>query len=309
MRYRSASAFAPASVGNVGVGFDVLGHAFPVLGDRVRASPTEARGVRIRSITGLVTDLPREAARNTAGRAVQSLLDEARPDFGVELSIDKGIPLGSGLGGSAASAVAAVVAANELLARPLPRAALVAHAVAGETAASGSPHADNVAPALLGGMVLVVGSALRQIAVPAHLRCVLAHPSLRLETRDARRMLAPKVALADFVRQSANLAGFVTGCQTGDLELIRASFEDVVIEPQRSQAIPGFAAVKAAAFAAGACGCSISGAGPSVFAWCEEPAAAAVLAAMRQAFADAGLDSEGWTSAIGGDGARVEDRA
>lgn len=309
MGSQRATAFAPASVGNVGVGFDVLGHAFPALGDRVQASRGAEPGVRIVAIRGVTQALPHETERNTAGRAVQSLLDQARPPFGVELSIEKGIPLGSGLGGSAASAVAAVVAANELLDAPLAREALLPHAVAGETVASGSPHADNVAPSLLGGLVLTVGSMATRIPVPATIRCVLVHPRMQLETRAARQMLAPSVPLPAFVRQSANLAGVIAGCWAADLALVRAALEDVIIEPQRAPLIPGFASVKAAALAAGAIGCSISGAGPSVFAWCEDGAAGPVLHAMRDAFARAGLESDGWIAAIAGDGARIEERA
>lgn len=300
------TAFAPASVGNVCVGFDVLGHAFDALGDRVRATRSATTGVRIAAISGVATDLPRDPASNTAGRAVASLLEARRADFGIELAIEKGIPLGSGLGGSAASAVAAVLAANALFPEALPREALLPHAVAGETVASGSPHADNVAPSLLGGLVLTVGPLARRIPVPAVLRCVLVHPRLRLATREARALLAPAVPLADFVRQSAFLAGFIAGCQTGDLALIRAAFQDVVVEPQRAHLIPGFAAVKSAALAAGACGASISGAGPAVFAWCEEGRAGAVLAAMRDAFAAAGQAADGWIAPIGGSGARIE---
>lgn len=304
-----ATAFAPASVGNVGVGFDVLGHAFPALGDRVRARRCATPGVRITAIAGVAQELPFEPGRNTAGRAVQSLLERLCVDFGVELSIDKGIPACSGLGGSAASAVAAVVAVNELLDRPLAREALLPHAIAGEVVASGSPHADNVAPSLLGGLVLTVGPVARRIPVPPVIRCALVHPHLRLETRAARQILAPTVPLPDFVRQSANLGGVIAGCYAGDLDLIRAAFADVVIEPQRAPLVPGFGAVKAAALGAGAIGCSISGAGPSVFAWCEEGRAATILSAMRDAFARAGRECDGWISAIEGDGARVEERA
>jgi homoserine kinase len=309
MANQRASAFAPASVGNVGVGFDVLGHVFPVLGDRVRASRSRDPGVRITAIGGVASGLPRDADRNTAGRAVLSLLQATRAGFGVDLAIEKGIPLGSGLGGSAASAVAAVVAANELLDSPLARDALLPHAIAGERVASGSAHADNVAPALQGGLVLAVGTVLHRIPVPPAIRCALVHPHMQLATSEARRILAPQLPLADFVRQSANLAGFVAGCHAGDLALIRASFQDVVIEPQRARLIPGFADVKAAALDTGALGCSISGAGPSVFAWCEEQDGAAVLAAMQDAFARAGLPCDAWTSAIGGEGARIEERA
>src|SRR5688572_25614822 len=148
MGHATATAFAPATVGNVAVGFDILGHAFGVIGDRVRADRVVDPGVRVRAVTGVAGALPLEAALNTAGKAVLSLVDSEAPRFGIELSIEKGIPLASGLGGSAASAVAAVVAANQLLERPLASIELLTHAIAGEAVASGSRHADNIAPAL-----------------------------------------------------------------------------------------------------------------------------------------------------------------
>jgi homoserine kinase len=184
-----AVAFAPASIGNVAVGFDILGQAFPVIGDRVRAARSATPGVRITAVTGIPAALPLEAAANTAGRAVQSLLASQAPAAGIELVIEKGIPLGSGLGGSAASAVAGVVAANELLERPLSRAELLSHAIEGEAVASGSRHADNVAASLFGGLVLTVGGITprcTQVPVPAGICCVLVHPHLFLSTRPDR---------------------------------------------------------------------------------------------------------------------------
>lgn len=311
MNRRFATAFAPASVGNVAVGFDVLGHALQAAGDRVRASRSATPGVRIAAVSGIVTELPRDAALNTAGRAAQSLLESQRLAWGVDLAIEKGIPLGSGLGGSAASAVAAAVAVNDLLEHPLPPAGLLPHAIEGEAAASGSRHADNVAASLFGGLVLTVGMdkpRCTQVPVPPVIRCVLVHPHLFLSTRVAREILRPSVPLGDLVRQTANLAGFLAGCYSADLSLIRASFEDVVIEPQRAGLIPGFAAVQRAALDGGALGCSISGAGPSVFAWCEEAHADAIRAAMCAAFADAGLESEYWIAPVGGAGATVVER-
>jgi len=306
-----ATAFAPASIGNVAVGFDVLGQSFPVLGDRVRAELSSMRGVRIAAISGLAGDLPREPEQNTAGRAVQSLLAATGIGSGIALSIEKGIPLGSGLGGSAASAVAAVVAANELLGRPCSRAELLAHAVAGETVASGSRHADNVSPALFGGLVVTVGvdpPQVQNIPVPTAVRCVVVHPKMFLSTRESRGILRPEVRLEDAIRQLANLAGLIAGCHANDLGLIRASLEDVLIEPQRAGLIPGFAEVKAAALAGGALGCSISGAGPSVFAWCEEGTARAVADGMTAAFARHALDATAHVAPVGVDGARILDR-
>jgi homoserine kinase len=311
MPVRAATAFAPATVGNVGVGFDILGHAFGVIGDRVRAERSEEPGVRIRSVSGVVEALPLEPARNTAGKAVLSLVQAVPPAFGIELSIEKGIPLGSGLGGSAASAVAAVVASNALLDSPLTAIELLPHAIAGEAVASGARHADNIAPALFGGLVLTVGidnPRVKQIPVPPAVRCVLLHPRMFLSTRQARGILTRLVDLSDVVWQTANLAGFLAGCYSNDLALIRAAFEDVLIEPQRAKLIPGFMPAKHAAVEAGALGCSISGAGPSVFAWCEEGSAEAVRSAMLGAFRGAGIDCDHWVAPIGGDGARVVER-
>ncbi len=193
-------------------------------------------------------DLPLEPARNTAGQAVLSLVQAASPAFGIELTIEKGIPLGSGLGGSAASAVAAVVAANALLDAPLAAIELLPHAIAGEAVASGARHADNIAPALFGGLVLTVGidnPRVKQIPVPPSVRCVLLHPRMFLSTRQARGILTRLVDLSDVVWQTANLAGFLAGCYTNDLALIREAFEDVLIEPQRAKLIPGLHAREA----------------------------------------------------------------
>ena len=311
MSLRFATAFAPASIGNVAVGFDVLGQSFPVLGDRVRAENIPTPGVRIAAMSGIAMELPRDPDQNTAGRAVQSLLAATGSGAGIALSIEKGIPLGSGLGGSAASAVAAVVAANELLGRPCTRAELLAHAVAGEAVASGARHADNVAPSLFGGLVVTVGvdpPRVQPIPVPSAVRCVVVHPKFVLSTREARRILRAEVLLADAIRQLGNLAGLIAGCHANDLGLIRASLEDVLIEPQRAGLIPGFAEVKAAALAGGALGCSISGAGPSVFAWCEEGTARAVSAGMTAAFARHGLEATAHVAPVGDDGARIQDR-
>jgi len=311
MNLRFATAFAPASIGNVAVGFDILGHALAVLGDRVRATRSAARGVRITDITGIAAELPRDPALNTAGRAAQSLLESQQPSWGVDLAIEKAIPLGSGLGGSAASAVAAAVAVNELLERPLPRSSLLAHAIEGEAVASGSRHADNVAASLYGGLVLASGTdpqRCTRLPVPGAICCVLVHPRMFLSTRAAREILQPSVPLDDLVRQSANLAGFLAGCYTNDLSLIRASFSDVVIEPQRSRLIRGFAAVKQAALDRGALGCSISGAGPSVFAWCEAEHADGIRAAMCAAFAAQGVDYDDWVAPVGGEGAVILER-
>lgn len=304
----SVLAFAPASVGNVGVGFDILGHTVKAVGDRVRARRTPGQGVRIAAITGSAAALPLEPEKNTAGMALVSMARALSLPFGIEIEIEKGIPLGSGLGGSAASAVAAVVAGNALLDAPLSKLELLKFAMQGEAVASGSVHVDNIAPSLFGGLVLTVGidhPRTKQIPVPPSVRCVLAHPHMFLSTREARRVLRKTVDLSDVVWQTANLAGFLSACYTNDLAMLRDAFEDVIIEPQRAALIPGFKAVKQAAMSSGALGCSISGAGPTVFAWAEEPYAEGVRAAMVEAFAEHDLATDSWVSAIDTEGARI----
>jgi len=302
------TAFAPATVANVGIGFDILGHAVDEVGDRVRIRRIEENEVRIRSITGIAGELPVDPQYNTAGRAVQAMHAALAPDFGFELDIEKGIPLGSGMGGSAASAVAAVVAANALLHAPAPQIQLLKFAMEGEIVASGAAHIDNIAPCLYGGLTLTVGidnPRVKQIPVPRGLRCVLVHPHMYLGTREARAILNINVSRSDFVWQSANLAGFISGCYSNDLEMIRESFNDVIIEPQRHSLIPGFKDVQRAAMSAGALGCSISGAGPAVFAWSAFQHAEAVRGAMVAAFAEHQLQSDSWVSLMQNYGARV----
>lgn len=306
----AATAFAPASIGNVAVGFDVLGHSFQAIGDRVTARRVAVPGVTITSITGTTVDLPKEPEKNTAGMAVLSMVRDLNLDFGIELAIEKGIPLGSGLGGSAASAVAGVVAANALLATSLTQLELLKFAMKGEAVASGSVHVDNIAPSLFGGLVLTVGidnPNVKQIPVPKTVRCVLVHPHMMLSTREARQILNRSIELSNVIWQSANLAGFLTGCFTDDLQLIRESLEDVIIEPQRQVLIPGFQAVKQGAMSNGALGCSISGAGPTIFAWCEEKDAERIRDAMVAGFTAHRMESDAWISTLDAVGARVVD--
>jgi len=303
-----ATAFAPASVGNVGIGFDILGFAVDAIGDRITVARSAQPGVRITGCFGVAVDLPLEAEKNTAGRALLALNIAAKPPFGFEMHIEKGIPLGSGLGGSAASAVGAVVAANALLDQPFDKLSLLKFAMHGEAVASGSLHVDNIAPSLFGGLVLTVGidnPRVKRIPVPKGICAVIAHPHMFLSTKQARAILKRDVAMTDFVWQTANLAGFISGCYTDDLDLIREGLNDVVIEPQRRQLIPGFSAVRTAALAAGALGCSISGAGPTMFAWAMADDAAAVRERMVAEFAANGIETDHWIVAVESAGARV----
>jgi homoserine kinase len=302
------TAFAPGSVANVAIGFDILGFSVDAVGDRVTLVRRAESGVTIRAITGVVEDLPLEAAKNTAGQALLALIAARQLPFGFDMWIEKGIPLASGLGGSAASAVAAVVAANAMLDDPLTRIELLKVAMEGEAVASGSRHADNISPSLFGGLVLTVGidePRVKQIPVPEEIHAVIVHPHLQVSTKEARAILSRTVNMSDFVWQTANLAGFISGCYTNDLDLIKASMVDVIIEKQRQVLIPGFADVRAAALREGALGCSISGAGPTVFALCLERHARGVRNAMVAAFAALGTETDKWIVPVQSGGAHV----
>jgi len=299
----SVTVFAPATVANVGVGFDVLGFALDGIGDRVTVRRTDGPAeVEVESIRGVVSDLPTDPRRNTASVALLALLDDVAPSHGFCVAVDKGIPLGSGMGGSAASAVGAVAAANRLLDRPLPMQRLLIHAAAGERAASGAPHADNVAPCLYGGMTAVVSPEPLEVVpipVPEDLLCVLVHPHLRIETRDARSALRDQIGLAEHVAQSMKLSGFLAGCFRGDAGLAGRSTVDLIVEPQRARLIPGFFEAKAAALDNGALGFAIAGSGPSVFAWVtSEAAGRAIELEIRSVFERQGLGSDGWVCPI-----------
>ena len=306
---RGASAFAPASVGNIGVGFDVLGHVIDGPRDIAHVRRIAEREVRIEAIGGAVAGadrLPLAASDNTAGRALQSMCDALSLPFGFALTLDKGIPLGSGMGGSAASCVAALVAANALLDAPLTRAALYPFALDGESVASGARHGDNVAPMLLGGITLSTPEQAIALDVPAWLHAVVVHPDQTLETRRSRAVLGAPYGLGDVVAHSAHLALFLTGLQRADAALIRAGLRDVLVEPRRAPLIPGFDAVKRAALEHGALGASISGGGPSVFAWFESRAAAERAApAMRAGFTTAGFDARAYVSPVAGQRAEL----
>ncbi|TRO97302.1 homoserine kinase [Glycocaulis profundi] len=304
-----AAASAPASIGNVGVGFDVLGQAFDALRDHVTAWRETEPGVRLGAVTGLVSTLPAEPGRNTALSAAGALLKATGADFGVRLDIHKGVPLSAGLGGSAASAVAAAAAVNALLDDPLPLPALLPFALEGERASSDPPPWDNVMASLLGGLVIAAKletGLVRPLPVPEGIVSVALHPDAQIETRAARGILKPAVPMETAVEHARRIAAFMAGCASGDRALIRAGLEDVLVEPQRKYLLPAFGAVKSAALAAGALGCSFSGSGPTVFAWAEDRDAQKVSKAMKDSFEWAGLEARAYTAPIASEGARSE---
>jgi homoserine kinase len=309
MTDRLVTAFAPATVSNVACGFDVLGFPMEEPGDFVTARFT-ASGVQIDEIIGDDGRLPREAEKNTAGVAARAMLEAAGDRRGVALRIRKGLPLSSGLGGSAASAAAAVVAVNALIDGKASIDTLVRCALEGEGLGAGGAHPDNIAPAICGGFVLVRHPNppdIVRLPVPAGLTVVVVHPDLEIETARARALLGTTVPLADAIRQWANLGALVHGLHVGDFALISRSLEDSIAEPRRAPLVPGLAAIKRAAIDAGALGCSLSGSGPSIFALCRDRSIAdrvapAMTAAVRK---EIGGESQTYISSISTRGAHV----
>jgi homoserine kinase len=349
---RAFTAFAPATVSNVGCGFDVLGFALDGPGDEVTArfadaerrsaeatrnsgrsaeassyennedstSPSERSArlqpsvdnalVIIDDISGDDGRLPRDATRNTAAVAARALLDALGERRAVALSIRKGLPLASGLGGSAASAAAAVVAVDALLEAHATMETLFACAFEGERLGAGSAHGDNVAPAVYGGFVLVRNANppdIVRLPVPGGLTAVVVHPDFEIETARARAILGGTVPLRDATSQWANLGALVHALHSNDLALLSRALDDAIAEPRRASLVPGLADIKRAALEAGALGSGLSGSGPSLFALCASPQAAspvaeAMTAAVRAAM---GGRSQTYVSPVASKGARI----
>ncbi len=307
------SAFAPGSIGNVGPGLDVLGAAVTGAGDTVVAEWTDVPGVTIRDAGA--PDLPTDVERHTSGvaalaviRAVTSLGNTA-PANGIALSVHKGLPQSAGQGGSAASAVAAAAAVNALLGSPLGSHALLAACLEAEESVAGR-HLDNIAPSLLGGVVLVRSLDpldVVELPVPDSLRIVLAHPDQRLRTSDARSVLPTEIPRAIAVHQFAQVGAMVAALCLGDLALLGRSVDDRIAEPARAPLLPGFREAKAAALEAGALGASISGSGPTAFALCDgDLVAARVATAMEAAYAAAGVPARVRVAQVDTVGTRIE---
>lgn len=308
IRQQEVRAFAPATVANLGPGFDILGLAVEGIGDTVTARRSEVLGVRIRGISGDQGKLPSDPSKNTAGIAAFHTLQAADAHIGVELEIHKGLPIASGLGSSAASAVAAAVAVNHLLGAPLRKMQLIAPCLAAEAEVAGR-HADNIAPALLGGLIFVRSLdpvQVLRLPVPAGLQIVIAAPAFELSTERARQAIPQSIPVSAMVRNSTHLATLISACYTNDLSLLCDCIRDDVVTPARAALIPGAQAVIDAALQAGALGSSISGAGPSIFALCHSTIVAqAVGKAMKEAFSQAGLDAAITHSSANCPGARI----
>ncbi|OYT35052.1 MAG: homoserine kinase [Candidatus Aenigmarchaeota archaeon ex4484_52] len=299
--------FAPSSVANVSCGYDIFGFAIDEPGDEVVVKIKNKPGVVITKITGDNGKLPKEADKNTAGVAVQSFLKNIKTNKGVEIELYKKMPLCSGLGSSATSAVAAVFGANMLFGNILSKEELLLFTMESEKIACGSAHADNVAPSLFGGFVLIRSyNPLDIVKIPTpDLYCTIIHPDIIVKTKDARKILKPEVCLKDVVAQCGNVAALIAGFYKLDYELISRSLNDCIIEPQRSKFIPGFMEVKKAALNNGALGSSISGSGPSIFALCKTLAIAKIVGnAMQKAFELQNIDSDIYISKINNVGPR-----
>lgn len=298
----SINVFAPATVANIACGFDVMGLAIDSPGDEVRVEFNRTKEIRIRKITGDGGKLSLDPAKNTAAVSIQALIDDLHIDQGFDIYIKKKMPLGSGLGSSAASSVAGVFAANELLGRPYSRRELVPFAMEGERIACGSAHADNVAPSMMGGIVLVRSYApldLISLPSPKKLMIVVVHPQVEVLTKDSRAVLPKKIDMSTGIAQWANTAALTAGLYSNDFDLIGRAVVDHVAEPFRASLIPHFEDVKNAAMFCGALACSISGSGPSIFALAEGKKAAEEIAyGMQMQFKKNKIKNTAYISAV-----------
>ncbi|MGX7666611.1 homoserine kinase [Flavobacterium pedocola] len=303
----SIKLFCPATVANICCGFDVLGLCLSTIGDEMIIHKTNEKGIRITKITG--ADLPFETEKNVAGVAALALLKEINTEFGFDIEIHKKIKAGSGIGSSAASASGAVFGINELLGRPFSRKELVHFAMKGEALASGSEHADNVAPALLGGFTLVRGYKpldVIRIESPSELYVTVIHPQIELKTSEMRAVLKPDISLKSAITQWGNLGGLIAGLYTNDYDLIQRSLHDEIIEPLRSPFIPNFDPIKKAVLENNALGCGISGSGPSIFTLSKGiETANKVKVAMTEIFSKTNIPFETHVSKIDAEGIRI----
>ncbi len=304
---KTVRVFAPATISNVGPGFDLMGFAIEQPGDILRIETNESGTIGIVNETDCC--LPDDPEKNVASVAVRALLDDLHIDRGFDLIFEKKINPGSGIGSSAASCAAAVFGVNELLGRPLSVNELIPHALKGEFIASGSIHADNIAPALLGGFVLIRDYDpidVIRLTAPDSLYCTVVHPDIEIRTSDSRRLIPPEMPLRKTLRQCGNIAGLVAGITTSDYGLIGRSLEDVIAEPVRAILIPGYLELKQKLIAEGALGANISGSGPSVFAFSRDRATAVKLAAiMAKAFNDLNFENMTYVSLISPQGTRL----
>ncbi|MGB0880472.1 MAG: homoserine kinase [Polaribacter sp.] len=299
--------FTPATIANISCGFDILGLCLDTVGDEMIIRKTKEKGITISKIIG--QDLPLETKKNVAGVAGLALLEKIDIDFGFDIEIHKNIKPGSGIGSSAASAAGAVFGINHLLGNPFSLQELIPFAMEGEKLASGTAHADNVAPALLGGFTLVRSYhplEVIKIDSPKELFATVIHPQIEVKTADARSVLKLKIPLKTAIKQMGNLGGLISGLYTENYQLIGNSLHDEIAEPYRSILIPEFDAVKKACKKAGALGSGISGSGPSIFALSKgKKTAENVAESMSNVYKNIGIDFDIHVSKINQEGIKV----
>lgn len=302
-------AYAPASIGNVIVGFDVLGLAVNEPGDEVSVKFNDNQKTQIVKIEGDNGKLPKEVDKNTAGIAVNAFLRKLDSRQGVDIHLKKNLPLGSGLGSSAASAVAAVVAANKLFNEPFTKTELLPFLMEAEAMASGSAHADNIAPCLLGGLVMTLSNSpvqVKQLPFLKDVWIVLTKPNVEILTKQARMLLKETVPLNNVVSQFSNLSGFIAAIYENDVDLMRRTMQDYIAEPVRAQLIPGYIQIKDIAQQNNAIGCGISGSGPTMFALVETKKQADSLSEQfQQAFQEINIGCLNYVTQVSEAGAQV----
>ena len=304
----SIKVFSPATVANVTCGFDILGFAVDQPGDEVILKKSDSGRV-ILKITGDDGALPLDPDKNTCSVVIKMFLKDLDSDQGIDIYLDKKMPLGSGLGSSAASSVAAIFAINELMGKPKKLEDLLPYAMEGERVACGAAHADNVAPGLYGGFVLIRSYDpldVIRLKTPDKLYATLVHPHIEVKTKDAREILRKQIYFKDSVKQSGNVAGLITGLLTSDYDLISRSMHDYIVEPIRSILIPGYSEVKDAVMEMGALGAGISGSGPSIFALSKDQEIAEKIGVeMKKLYTGFNIESETYVSKVNQFGPRI----
>ncbi len=307
MKKSEIKLFSPATVANVACGFDVLGLCLDTIGDEMVVRKVDEKGVRITKIEGF--KLPFETELNVAGVSALAMYQELQPDCGFEIEIKKNIKPGSGIGSSAASAVGSVYGINALLGSPLNKTQLTQFAIKGEALASGSEHADNIAPALFGGFTLVKSVnplEILQIPSPDNLYVTIIHPQIEIKTAISRAILPKNVPLKAAINQWANVGSFIHSLHTSDYPLMQRSLHDVIIEPHRSKLIPHYNEVKQQTLKVGALGTNISGSGPSIFSLCKGiENANKVRDVMRNIYSNTGIEFDVHVSKINTQGVKI----
>ena len=286
---REIKIYSPATVSNIGCGFDTMGFALDEPCEEIVLRTSMIPGIRVVNITGDNGEIPYDNDQNTATKALMAFIEKYPIDFGLEIEIHKKMGLGSGLGSSAASAVSAVYGLNYLLGNPFNNEKLLLFALEGEKVASKAIHADNVAPCLCGGFVLISSYDpinIIKLPIPKDLYCAIIHPQIEIKTSEARAILGDSIKLKDAITQWGNVGGLVAGIYKNDYDLIGRSIKDRVAEPHRSKLIPGYESIKESAYKAGAIGCNISGSGPAIFALAVTKATAEKVAEAMKAACD-----------------------